>query len=150
MRIVYYDYGGSHTSVVAANIHVGRLPRERKPKAHELLELPWFDKTTEKDFGHLHLVGTDESGHMVYVLGTKNSHYGGVLEGLSRLLNLEGEFLYAGTMPYVTFITRIGGFVSRSLSWTRLGRPLVILGIREAYSGLRQLVDRVRTEVKVG
>ena len=49
MYIVYRDVGGTHSTVVAAAIHLNRLPMQEVPSRDEILNLPLF-KAGEK--GH--------------------------------------------------------------------------------------------------
>ena len=44
MIIIYRCYGGTHSSVMAASIHLELLPGDRKPAGKELLALPYFDR----------------------------------------------------------------------------------------------------------
>ncbi len=46
--VIYHDVGGSHSSCVAANIHVKNLPSNTTPTKEDLLKLPTFDKITKK------------------------------------------------------------------------------------------------------
>jgi hypothetical protein len=41
MKIIYCCYGGSHSSVTAAAIHLDMLPLTRKPTSAELLSIPF-------------------------------------------------------------------------------------------------------------
>lgn len=44
MIVIYHDVGGAHSTSVAANIHINKLPVDRIPNKKELLSLPTFDK----------------------------------------------------------------------------------------------------------
>lgn len=71
MKVIYHCYGGSHSSVVAAALHLKWLDPTRLPDPLDLIHLPYFDKTQDSDFGRIHYMGTDESGHDIYILGKK-------------------------------------------------------------------------------
>lgn len=144
IKFVYFDYGGSHSSVIAAHIHAGNLKRGRLPSSRELMSLPFFDKTTPNDFGKLYLIGRDEKGNEIYILGSQNSNFEPVLRSLASLLELDKDFIFVCTMPYVNPVLRIGGFLSRRLSMPSVGRPLVILGARWAFPYLADLVEKVK------
>jgi len=45
LKVIYHCYGGAHSSVTAANIHLGLLPRERTPGYRELISQKLFDHT---------------------------------------------------------------------------------------------------------
>jgi len=140
IQVIYFDYGGSHSSVVAAHIHAGKLGSPETPPIEEIINLPYFDKTTPDDFGKIRRVGTDADGNDIYVLGTKNGNSGGLLSGLVDTQNLTDKFRFVDTMPYVNMWLRIGGWLSRGLSLPALGRPLIRIGIMQAYPKLVSLV----------
>ncbi|SHH04328.1 Protein of unknown function [Thermosyntropha lipolytica DSM 11003] len=146
IKFVYFDYGGSHSSVIAAHIHAGNLKGSRMPSSSELMELPFFDKTTPDNLGRLYLVGRDEKGNEIYILGSQNSNFEPVLRSLAALLELDKDFVFVCTMPYVNPLLRLGGFLSRRLSLPLVGRPLVILGAKWAFPHLRHLVEKVKIQ----
>ncbi|HCX78095.1 MAG TPA: hypothetical protein DG577_01645, partial [Firmicutes bacterium] len=41
--MIYHCYGGAHSSVTAAAVHVGLLARDKTPSRLELVSLPYFD-----------------------------------------------------------------------------------------------------------
>jgi hypothetical protein len=147
MNVVFYDYGGSHTSIVAANLLTGHL-KEDLPSGHELMALPLFDKTIPRDFAVFHFNSEDNLGNRVYTLGTKSGTYGYALAALTKLMDAEERFIHVGTMPCLNNILRIGGFLSRSLNLPFLGRPLVIIGLRKAYPKLLALVKHLQGKLE--
>jgi hypothetical protein len=140
IKVIYFDYGGSHSSVVAAHIHAGKLDSPETPPIEKIINLPCFDKTTQDDFGKIRRVGIDADGNDIYVLGTKNGNSGGLLSGLVDTQNLTDKFRFVDTMPCVNMWLRIGGWLSRGLSLPALGRPFIRIGILEAYPKLVSLV----------
>lgn len=141
-HIVYYDYGGSHTSVTAAAIHAGRLNPDELPTVDSLMAIPYLDKTTPEDFGKIKHIGTDKNGNEIYALGTKISKHLDFLDDMTSLLGVSDLYVFYNTSPYVNNVLRIGGWLSRSASLPALGRPLVVSGLREAYPSLCSLVER--------
>jgi len=141
--IVYFDYGGSHTSVTAAAIHVGKLKPDKLPTGDDLMAIPYLDKTVPEDFGKIKHMGTDHIGNEVYVLGTKSSQLENLLNDMASLQNISDQCLFVNTSPYVNNVLRVGGWLSRSASLPVLGRPLVISGLRSAYPALCSLVETV-------
>lgn len=147
MNIVYYDYGGSHTSILAGLIHTGRLDPNLIPEGHDLMQLPFFDKTTPDQFGCLHHLGQDSQGNQIFALGTRYSRSGPALQGISDLMGISQDFCYVDTMPHVSTTLRLGGWLSRSMGLPQLGRPLVFAGARDSYPGLVSLVEQVRVQI---
>jgi hypothetical protein len=143
-KVVYFDYGGSHSSVTASNIHAGNLDPAKVPEDDELMQLEYLDKTTPEDFGHFKPVGRDQSGNRIYCLGTKNSDMGSLLADLVNLQGVSEQYLFVGTMAHVNWILRLGGWLSRAVSLPAVGRPLVVSGLKMAYPGLANLVQNTR------
>ncbi|HWJ02080.1 MAG TPA: DUF3189 family protein, partial [Verrucomicrobiae bacterium] len=48
MKIIYNCYGGSHSSVTAAAIHLGLVDCGKVPCARELWKLPYYDSQVKK------------------------------------------------------------------------------------------------------
>ena len=148
MKVIYHCFGGTHTSVVAAAIHLGWLPRHRPPRPEELLATPLFDRRTSDSWGEVVDVGQDRRGHRVYVLGRGpqgRATIGGLLSGLtlSDDKGLGDEVLLVDTLPAANWLLRLGGYLSRRVGLVSLGRALVIWGTRRAYRQLVALVERV-------
>jgi len=146
-NIVYFDYGGSHTSVTAACIHAGKLDPGKVPTGDDLMEMPYLDKTTPKDFGRIKHIGTDKDGNEIYALGTKSSsQLGNLLDDLVSFQAVSNQYSFLDTSPYVNNVLRVGGWLSRSASLPALGRPLVVMGLKNAYPALCSLVERVHVK----
>ena len=149
MKIIYHCYGGSHSSVLAASLHLGLLPRNRLPTPAEISRLPYYDGQTAKDHGHLRYIGTDEQGHQVFIIGKRNlgKIFGRILKGVAAIFSGGEEIVTVNTMPYVNWLMMVGGFTSRRLGWVRLGRPIVIRGTLHSYYGFLELVNTVKTTI---
>lgn len=148
MDVVYHCYGGTHSSVLAAALHTGVIPHRQPPEAARLLALPFMDSQDGDACGQLYFFGTDENGHRVYILGRRRNG-----EALALVLGgAAGEeapdgLILVNAMVCVPLLLKIGGFLSRRLRLTRIGRPLVVAGLKKAYPCLCELVFRVKMEV---
>jgi hypothetical protein len=61
-------------------------------------------------------------------------------------LGIEKEYILTfPTLMKVSVLTRIGGFISRRICMTKIGRPLVIKGILQTYE---DFVDLARSSQK--
>ncbi|MEW6244747.1 MAG: DUF3189 family protein [Bacillota bacterium] len=150
MNVIYHCYGGTHSSVVAASIHVGLLPDDRLPEDDQLVSLPLFDKLTSADAGKTIFVGEDERGHRVYCLGRRHSfrRIKQALVGLERIYAPGSvRTLFVNTMRYVNVSMRTGGFLSRRLGNVKVGRAVVLRGTKAAFRGLSGLVKRVKANL---
>jgi hypothetical protein len=147
LKIIYNCFGGAHSSVTAAAIHLGLLTDISKVSAEELLNLPYFDAQEGKDHGRIRFMGFDSWGNEVYITGKKNlgMFYERIMQ---HLLVLSGEkpenYIFINTMPYVNLWMVIGGYLSRRLRLKCLGRPIVILGTRKSYGKFVRLVKSVK------
>lgn len=150
MHIIYYCYGGTHSSPVAAAIHTGLLPNGRTPTKEEILELPWFDRVTAAERGRLFFVGRDEAGHFIYICGRgreKQAIKQAIISGFVLCGERPEELLFVDTMPAVNWIMRLGGYLSRRLGLVAVGRPLAALGAQLAVPRQRQIVQQVRDKL---
>ncbi len=150
MKIIYHCYGGAHSSVTAAAIHLGWLPTDRIPTDKMLEALPLFDQQTNKDHGHIRLLGLDENQYEIYVTGRRNAAL--VLEnivlGVTDILKMPRDQIHlVNVMPYVNWKMVCGGYTSRRLGMIKLGRPIVATGIRHNYLKIVSLVHRVKMTV---
>ena len=153
MKIIYNCYGGSHSSITAAAIHVGLLPETRVATKKELLNVPYFDAQVAPDHGRIRFIGFDEYGNEVYITSKKN--LGGQYEDIMRkFIYLAGgkqeDFLFINTMAYVNFLMVIGGYTSRRLGLSILGRPIVIRGTQLSYMKFVHLVRLVKNKFLKG
>src|SRR5690606_41590759 len=109
----------THSSPVAAAIHLGHLPRRRVPSAAQLLATPWFDQVDGKARGRLMLAGIDRRGNPVYVLGRGSLSLAVVRNTAPRTLAMASPaylpVLLVDTLACVSGLMRVGGFLSRGL-----------------------------------
>ena len=129
MHIIYHCYGGNHSSVTAAYIHLGLLPSTNIPRIKDLIALKQFDKQKSADIGKIIFIGTDEKNNHVYVLGRKNHPdiIQNVFHELATCFNIN-NYLLVDVGQYITPFMRIGGFLSRKFGLIQLGRPIVAKG----------------------
>lgn len=150
MKIIYHCWGGSHSSVICAAIHLGLLPRDRVPSAAELRSLPQFDRQTSRDHGRIIRMGRDEWGNDVFFLGRRSNGpvIDRILPGMAGVFGLpEGEIVTLNTMPYVNLLMVIGGTLSRGLGIVCPGRAIVTHGARLAHHKLCRAVAKVKDRV---
>lgn len=147
MKIIYSCFGGSHSSVTAAAIHLGMLPTTRVPTPKELLEVPYFEQQVGKDHGYFRFMGLDEYKNEVYIIGKQNlgKHFEEIIRQIADIFNInQDEIIIIDSMPYVNYSMMIGGFTSRKMGITCVGRPIVIRGTQKAYFNLVNMVDNIK------
>lgn len=152
MIIIYYCFGGTHSSVLSAAIHTGRLPLDRVPLAEEITNLPYFDQISGYRIGTPFYFGNDESGNSIYILGTGKARKM-VLNALKSLMEIEGippeEIYLENTLKNINLVVRVGGFLSRGLGLVFPGRNLTVYGLQRAYFRFVRDVKRVKREIIV-
>lgn len=132
MKYIYFCYGAAHTSITMANLHLGVLPRDRRPSLREIIHQPLFDRAEAYDHGELRLMGTTPSGDEVYVLGLVGG-WKVVGPALQEFLQHMGVDLatvhFEPTLKHAGILLRVGGYTSRALGLVWPGRPLCALGV---------------------
>jgi len=116
------------------------------------MALPYFDKTNNDDFGSIRLVGNDEYGNQVYVLGKKSmgNRYAAMLEGVAEILGARDQLLAVNCMNRVNWFMKVGGFTSRRIGAVSLGRPVLEKGTQDAFFKLVNLVEITRFKALAG
>lgn len=149
MIYIYNDFGGTHTTILAANYHLGTLDRTRVPTADEIRRLPLFNELTYRDRGTLFRHGTDEEGHLVFTVARGRSKE--LIPGIGNLVRilqdedmLRERIVLSNTSPTVPPLLTLGGFLSRGLGWKAPGDPLVLAGARQACRYIGPLVERTK------
>lgn len=151
MNIIYQCYGGTHSSVVAANIHLHKFSADRAPRFSEILQLPHFDRLGKRQIGMLSYIGNDEQDNRVFALGSssKGNEIKKIMEELLPVMEIPAEEIaIINCLDQVNILARIGGFTSRYIGLVALGRPLVALGIRLRYFNLVKKVQSFKKDMK--
>ena len=153
MIIIYHDVGGTHSTAVAANIHINNLPIDKVPDKNEILSLPTFDKIRKSQLGHLLYIGEDEFGFKVYTLGRKYKP-NLVIPAMVDSFNIAGikpeELYIVDTHPTVNIWMKIGVFSSRGLNLVTFGRPIVTYGTLKTYENIATIVRGVKETIRKG
>src|SRR3954466_9690014 len=149
MIFIYNDYGGTHTTSLAAAYHLKKLPTDRKLTKEEILNVDYFNKLTKADFGRIIFHGIDDEGNSVYTLGRKRNKF--VVPALKEMcLLLQEKFkfdekiVFSNTSPTVPFAMSMGGFFSRGLKIDFIGVPLLIIGAKQCCDNIFRLVENTK------
>ncbi|WP_203361694.1 DUF3189 family protein [Bacillus sp. REN10] len=150
MIYIYNDYGGTHTTSLAAAYHLKQLPQsERTLTSEEILSVKYFNQLTKEDFGKLIFHGNDEDGHSVYTIGRKRNKL--VVPALKELaLLLQNKFyfnekiVFSNTSPTVPMVMSLGGFFSRGLKIDFIGVPLLVKGAKQCCDNIYWLVENTK------
>lgn len=147
MKIFYHCYGGAHTSIVCAAIHLNYLTKDDIPAAFAFKEIPFYDKMKNNDIGSTVFVGTDEYGCDIYIMGMRNGREV-VIPAIKGYLNehyiTNNDILFVNALVELHPVTALGGMLSRRLGLVSIGQPLTIWGIRRYYKIFVELVGKVQ------
>ncbi|KTD88210.1 DUF3189 family protein [Paenibacillus etheri] len=150
MIYIYNDYGGTHTTALAAAYHLKQITQsERKLTTEEILNVKFFNKLTKNDSGKIIFHGIDENGDSVYTIGRKSSKLVvPALRELSLLLerkhHFEEKIIFSNTSPTVPIPMSIGGFFSRGLKIDFIGVPLLVMGAKQCCDNIFRLVENTK------
>ncbi|MDK2984634.1 MAG: hypothetical protein PWQ96_276 [Clostridia bacterium] len=150
MKVIYHCYGGAHSSVTAAAIHLGYLPENRTPSAKEIMQVPLYDKHTDSDHGKIFLFGIDEHNNEIYVVGCRSlgDTFDSILRGIGDIAGIDhSDTILVNTLSAVNWKMRIGGYLSRRLGIIALGRPIVLSGTRSNYQKFVKMVNSVKNHL---
>lgn len=151
MKLFYYCYGRAHSSVIAGWIHLNRLPSDRIPSIKEILAIPEFDWSNSEDFGEPYFLGKDKNDNEVFIIGFGGEPALG-LQTIFFLLERFGdpnEWKFYNSLSSIGWLTKIGGFISKKLKITPVGKYLAALGIQKSYFNLVKLVGTAK-EIEKG
>ena len=146
---VYNDFGGTHTTSLAAAYHLHKLPTNRVLTKEEILNIPYFNKLDKSDAGKFIYHGKDEDGHSVYTLGRRSSKLvvpalKNLCELLEERLQIDEKFIFSNTSPTVPFAMTMGGFFSRGLKIDFIGVPLLVAGAKKSCLNIHKLVENTK------
>lgn len=150
MKIIYHCFGGAHSSVIAAAIHLNQLSATQKPLPADILKCAYFDEVPTEKQGVIHYLGKDEKGNDIYNMGCGGA--GAIMEkALPDILKIYGkdsqDLYMVNTLGCVNSLMRLGGYISRRLRLVNIGRPLVLKGSIMAYPSLLELVTKVKEDI---
>lgn len=148
MNIIYHCFGGAHSSVTAAAIHLGWLETSKKPTFEELMQIPYFEVQIDEDHGIFRYMGEDEKHNKVFILGRRNlkGNFEKIVYGLAKIYGRKDDFLLIDTMPYVNWKMIIGGSLSRGLESPKLGRKIVLQGVQDSFFTYVAFVEKIKRE----
>ncbi len=137
--VIYACYAGTHSSVLAASIHVGLLDG-----GCDICDLPYFDRRTFPDVGVPVLVGKDAFGTEVYALGTGwlSAPLEQAVCDLVELARPGVSLCICAVRGILDFQARLGGFASRRCRLVFPGRQLIASSLRRKVPHMRCAVSR--------
>ncbi|CAM3236697.1 DUF3189 family protein [Sporolactobacillus spathodeae] len=153
MIYIYNDFGGTHTTALAAAYHLKKISGSQKLTKAEILSVPYFNKLNASDMGKFIFHGQDDDGNSVYTVGRGASkHLLPAIVNLSILLqkkyNGSEKIIFSNTSPTVPFSMTIGGLFSRWMKIDFIGVPLLVAGAKQCYPDIVRLVNDTKERAK--
>ncbi len=137
-RVFYLCYAGTHTSIVAGSMHLGRLCQGGDPCG-----LPEFDRRLYRDIGVPCFLGTDPWGAQVYALGTGwlSLPLEMAICDLVELSSPNARACFCAVRGYLDSQARLGGFISRRCGLVSFGRKLISASLKKRLPDIQEAVD---------
>ncbi|KAA0561450.1 DUF3189 family protein [Rossellomorea aquimaris] len=152
MIYIYNDFGGTHTTSLAAAYHL-RLLKPTALTKEDILSVPYFNQLTKKEAGQILYRGMDEENNPVYTIGRRSSKY--VVPALTDLSTIlirrygsNEKIILSNTSPTVPPLMTAGGFLSRELGIDWIGVPLLVKGAQQCHRLIEQLVKETKQVAK--
>ncbi|KAB3538559.1 DUF3189 family protein [Alkaliphilus pronyensis] len=148
MKIIYSCYGGAHTSIVAASIHLNLLPTDRVPFIKEIMSIPYYDYITNSSIGIPLYMGRDNQSNDIYVLGMGacRTQLTELIYNYALYCNIHSKkhLHVVNSIALINLPVRVGGFMSKKLKLMYIGKPITAYGIRKDYRLYAELVQNVK------
>lgn len=149
MIYIYNDFGGTHTTAMAAAYHLKKIAPDHKLTKEEILSVPYFNKLNSSDMGRVIFHGIDDEGNSVYTVGRGTSkHLLPAMKNISTLLQekYQGQekIIFSNTSPTVPFAMTMGGLFSRWLKIDFIGVPLLVSGAKQCCKQITRLVENTK------
>lgn len=150
MIVVYHDYGGTHSTALAAAIHLSIVGGDGATSIDSrslLSRVPYFDQVPNTCKGTVMRIGRDSDGNEVFILGRRGDAdlaINTVLSAARLLGRCDSDILFVDVSKRINLLMRIGGFISRRLNLIPIGRPIVTYGTRKAFPSISQLVKKTK------
>lgn len=150
MKIIYHCYGRAHSSVIAAHLHLGTIPITGLVNKEQIMAIPEFDLAETGDWGKPHFLGTDEFGNEIFILGLNSQAQicCRAIISLAYDLGKADQILLINSLSVIGILTRVGGFLSKKMRLSGIGKPLAAKGIINSLPRLRRLVAGVKNEIQ--
>jgi len=153
MIYIYNCYGGTHSSSLASAVHLNKLPLDRIPTKDEILGTNHFNKLKYKDMGRIIYRGIDEDGNKVYSVGRGTSKI--LIPCLKNMITIlhdeccfNEKIIFSNMSPTVPPAMTMGGFFARGLGMDFIGVPLLVIGAKQAYKRIIEIVNHTKESAK--
>ena len=144
MKIFYFCQTGVHTALIAANIHLGLLPKNDIPTAKRISETKYFGSKHRQQIGEILFVGRDSLGNEVYSFGVfKEKELGPrSIDSLLKICKVDSnQYRFVNILDCSHPLTKLGLSVEFLLGKNVLSNRLIATGAKKNYNKIVQIVD---------
>jgi hypothetical protein len=142
VKFFYFYAGCSQSALIAAYIHLQKLPGNRVPTIQEILLIPEFKQDMPRDLGVPHFIAEDYRGDAVYTVDF-GKNYVFALQTVNFILKKQGldlkewRFINVGELFNNLWI-KMGILMNDIFKISWLGKYLIAVGIRKNYQQLSE------------
>jgi len=151
MKIFYLCPTGLHTGLVAAGIHLGRIPADKPPAGEEMSKLVREYRRHDYMLGKPVIIGRDDAGHEVFTVGVAGENAiikKAINDLLKRVYKIRpDEYLVVDTVGLTNNWVRLGSLLSLRLNLSGVGAKICAFGIRKRYNDVVKTVKRVKMNI---
>jgi hypothetical protein len=145
VKFFYYSNQQVFMAIIAAYIHLKKLPQNRIPSMEEILMIPEFDQLSSGDFGVPYFIG-EISNCQIYVISF-NFKISIALQTIKNILFQRGVdfskwhfFDVSKNKNTHNMFIWVGELLSRKSIIRPLGKYIIGIGIQKSY---RQIIEMV-------
>lgn len=146
MKIFYLCPTGLHLALVAAGVHLGRLPVSITPDEEDIIRFSGEYRRSGYVLGSPVFVGRDGMGNDVYTVGVAAEHImmkktvEDLLESVYRMNTR--EYLVVDTAGLANGWVKLGSFLSMRFNLAWAGEKICAYGIRKSYQDIVNSVEK--------
>ncbi len=150
LYIVYYSKDGTYSTIIAAAIHLNRLPVDHIPTKDKILTPSFFDRSDKKNIGHLIYHGQDQYNHFIYTINTGSSSRL-LINAIQTVLDMIGkskkEILCVDISSPVNRLIHIGSICAKRIRLVSLGQQIMAYGIQKYYSQILETIHKTKLKI---
>jgi hypothetical protein len=145
MKLFYYDSTGTHSSLIAAYIHLNKLPYDKIPSNAEIKQIEAFGNINPQKYGIPILMGKDEQGNEIYAVGFGNDSEL-ALQTIFHLIKTNDliNWRFYNVALKTSLWVKISDFLIHILHLYGANKYFAAKEIRKNYPKIGQIVQKVK------
>ena len=146
MKFFYYCNRQLFPAMIAASIHLKKLPKERIPTTREISKMSDDDRLISGDYGVPYFIG-ENINSQIYVINF-DANVSLALQTIENILSQRGvdfsQWIFLGVLEskgIYNIIIKMGERLSQKRSTRPLGKYLAAISIRKNYRKILEMVN---------